>query len=144
MEPCTSPDAQPRVLLVDDEERFLQTLSKRLKRRNIDVASVNRGLDALQAIQDRCTDVVVLDVKMPGVGGLEMLAEIKKLQPDIEVILLTGHTSIDVATEGLRMGAFEYLMKPCDLDVLVDTIRSAHALRMGRLEKARQQQEEQE
>ena len=115
-----------RVLLVDDEVGFLETLVKRLKRRNVDVDAVYSGADALARFETEPADVVVLDVKMPGMDGLATLREIKKCRPLVEVIMLTGHADVDVAIEGMEQGAFDYLMKPCDIDELLYKIQDAH------------------
>ena len=95
-----------RVLLVDDEKDFLEVLIRRLKKRQVNVDGVSSGEEALQYLQGRPIDVAVLDVKMPGMDGLTLLREIKKLNPLIEVIMLTGHASLEVALEGMRSGAF--------------------------------------
>ena len=114
-----------RVLLVDDEIGFLEALVKRLVRRNVDATAVHSGADALVQIEDRPLDVVILDVKMPGMDGLETLREIKKRRPLVEVIMLTGHADVEVAIEGMEQGAFDYLMKPCDIDELMYKIQDA-------------------
>jgi DNA-binding NtrC family response regulator len=113
------------VLLVDDEVEFLETLVKRLKKRNLSVTGVNSGEQALEALAQDPVDVVVLDVKMPGMGGLETLREIKKRCPLVEVIMLTGHASMEVAIEGMEGGAFDYLMKPMDIDELLYKLQDA-------------------
>jgi DNA-binding NtrC family response regulator len=115
-----------RVLLVDDEVGFLETLVKRLKRRSVDAAAVHSGEDALARFETAPPDVVVLDVKMPGMDGLETLREIKKRHPLVEVIMLTGHADVEVAIEGMEHGAFDYLMKPCDIDELLYKIQDAY------------------
>ena len=113
------------MLLVDDEVGFLEALVKRLVKRNVDAAAVHSGADALVQIEDRPLDVVVLDVKMPDMDGLETLREIKKRRPLVEVIMLTGHADVEVAIEGMEQGAFDYLMKPCDIDELMYKIQDA-------------------
>jgi two-component system, OmpR family, response regulator len=114
------------VLLVDDEVEFLETLVKRLKKRNLSVKGVNSGEKAIEALAQVPVDVVVLDVKMPGMDGLETLREIKKLSPLVEVIMLTGHASMEVAIEGMEQGAFDYLMKPMDIDELLYKLQDAY------------------
>ena len=114
-----------RVLLVDDEAGFVEALVKRLVRRNVDATAVHSGRDALARLSDRPLDVVVLDVKMPGMDGLATLREIKKRRPLVEVIMLTGHADVEVAIEGMEQGAFDYLMKPCDIDELMYKIQDA-------------------
>ena len=114
------------VLLVDDEVGFLETLLKRLKRRDVDAEAVHSGNDALAQFESRPPDVVVLDVKMPGMDGLATLREIKKRHPLVEVIMLTGHADVEMAIEGMEQGAFDYLMKPCDIDELLYKIQDAY------------------
>ena len=101
-----------KVLFVDDEIDFLETLMKRMKKRGVSVSGVGSGEEALKFLDDKPADVVVLDVKMPGLDGLEVLRRIKQEHPDVEVIFLTGQASVDSAMEGLKLGAFDYLMKP--------------------------------
>jgi DNA-binding NtrC family response regulator len=109
-----------RVLVVDDEEDFLDTLVKRLTKRDIDATGVRSGEAALEVIAQKRFDVVLLDIKMPGgIDGIETLREIKKLQPLVEVILLTGHGSIETSIEGMKLGAFDYLLKPVKLEDLM-------------------------
>jgi DNA-binding NtrC family response regulator len=128
----------PRILIVDDEERFRSTLGKRLAERGLEVgATVGTGLEALEEIRGKVYDVVVLDVKMPGMNGIQTLEEIKKVDPRIEVLLLTGHASVDAAVDGLRLGAYDYLMKPCEIEVLLDKINGAYEIKAGREERLR-------
>ena len=119
MTPC-------RVLLVDDEVDFVRTVAKRLKRNQLSVEGVHSGADALSHIADNPTDVVVLDMKMPGMNGIEALREIKARQPLVEVIMLTGHASVEAAIDGMELGAFDYLMKPVEFDELLYKIQDAH------------------
>ena len=115
-----------RVMLVDDEADFLNTLTKRLKRRKLVVTDAKSGEDALSILGQNPVDIVVLDVRMPGIDGVETLKEIKKQFPLIEVIMLTGHASVEVAVQGMELGAFDYLMKPMDIDELVYKIEDAY------------------
>jgi DNA-binding NtrC family response regulator len=111
------------VMLVDDEVSFVETMTKRLVKRDMTVLSANSGAEALAKLaEDDHVHVVVLDIKMPGMDGLETLKEIKKAHPLIEVILLTGHASVESSIEGMKLGAFDYLMKPCDVEVLRDIV----------------------
>jgi DNA-binding NtrC family response regulator len=119
MNPC-------RVLLVDDEVDFVKTLAKRLKRNELSVQAVHNGEDALRHLADNPTDVVVLDMKMPGMDGIEALREIKARQPIVEVIMLTGHASVEAAIGGMELGAFDYLMKPVEFEELLYKIQDAH------------------
>ncbi len=114
------------VLIVDDEVEFLETLVKRLKKRKLAVSGVCCGEDALERLKETSADIVVLDVKMPGMSGLDALREIKKNYPLIEVIMLTGHANMEVAIEGMDVGAFDYLMKPIDIDELLYKIQDAY------------------
>lgn len=114
------------VLLVDDEVEFLETLLKRLKKRKLNVSGVHSGEAALEFLKGSCVDVVVLDVKMPGMDGLEALRAIKKEAPLVEVIMLTGHANMEVAIEGMELGAFDYLMKPMDIDELLYKLQDAY------------------
>lgn len=115
-----------RVLLVDDETEFLETLVKRLKKRKLDVTSAESGKEALRVLQETEIDVVVLDVRMPDMDGLETLREIKKIRPSVEVIMLTGHANVEVAIQGMELGAFDYLMKPMDIDELLYKLQDAY------------------
>jgi DNA-binding NtrC family response regulator len=114
------------VLLVDDEEDFLKTIIKRLSKRGINAEGATRGEEALAMLAEEPRDVVVLDVKMPGMGGLEVLKHIKTKWPTTEVIMLTGHASVDAAMEGMDCGAFDYLMKPADLEDLLYKLEDAY------------------
>ncbi len=126
-----------KVLLVDDEVEFLETLVKRLKRRNLEASGVNSGEAALERLGQEVADVVVLDVKMPGMDGLTVLREIKKRFPLIEVIMLTGHASMEVAIEGMEQGAFDYLMKPMDIDELLYKLQDAYKKKTLHAERTR-------
>ena len=114
-----------RLLVVDDEEEFVSTLVERLELRAIDAEGVTRGADALEMLQKREFDVILLDVKMPGIGGLEVIKRIKRDHPKTQVILLTGHSSAEAVQEGMAAGAFEYLMKPVDLEDLIHLCKKA-------------------
>ena len=114
------------VLFVDDEVEFLETLLKRMKKRDLEVSGVKSGEQALEFLDQNRVDVVVLDVKMPGMDGIQALKEIKKLHPLIEVVMLTGHASVEVAIQGMELGAFDYLMKPIDIDDLLYKIQDAY------------------
>lgn len=114
------------VLLIDDEIDFLETLIKRLEKRKVNVAGVEKGEEGLKWLEQHPVDVVVLDVKMPGMGGIATLKEIKRLYPLIEVVMLTGHANVEVAIQGMELGAFDYLMKPMDIDDLLYKLQDAH------------------
>ena len=114
------------VLFVDDEIEFLETLLKRMKKRDLQASGVKSGEQALEFLDQNRVDVVVLDVKMPGMDGIQALKEIKKLHPLIEVVMLTGHASVEVAIQGMELGAFDYLMKPVDIDDLLYKVQDAY------------------
>ncbi len=115
-----------KILLVDDESPFVEALSKRLTMRELQVSIALSGPEALEKLeQNPSIDVVVLDVKMPGMDGIETLKAIKARYPLIEVIMLTGHATVESAIDGMKDGALDYLMKPCDLDVLMAKVREA-------------------
>jgi two-component system OmpR family response regulator len=122
-----------RVLVVDDEEEFVETIVKRLKDRGLAAAGVTQALDLMQA-QD--FDVVILDVKMPGMDGIETLREMKKRKPLTEVIMLTGHGSVESGIQGLQLGAYNYVMKPVPLDELLAQMTQAYERKL--IEEERQ------
>ena len=116
-----------RVLLVDDEEQFVINMAKILKVRGFDVSTAFDGYEAVDAIEHEGRfDVVLLDVKMPGLDGIAVLREIKKREPDTEVIMLTGHATLTSGTQAMREGAYDYLMKPCDIEDLTEKLREAY------------------
>ena len=124
------------VLLIDDEEGFVQTMSKRLGKREIDVHMAYSGQEALDVLSGtNQIDVAVLDVKMPGMDGIETLKAIKQEYPLVEVIMLTGHATVESAIDGMKMGAFDYLMKPCDIDQLMTKIGEAKTKKRKHEEK---------
>ena len=117
---------KPLILLVDDEVPFVETMTKRLKKRDLVVNSAYSGQEALDILdKHRNTDVVILDVKMPGMDGIETLEKIKKSYPLTEVVMLTGHATVESAIEGMKKGAYDYLMKPCDIDQLMQKVEEA-------------------
>jgi DNA-binding NtrC family response regulator len=120
-----------RVLLVDDEESFVEYLGKRLSARGMQVSISLSGEAALERVKTQELDVVILDVRMPGMSGVETLRELRKLRPELQVIMLTGHASIESGVEGMKLGAFDYLVKPCDIEVLTKAINEAHAQRVS-------------
>ena len=119
-----------KVLIVDDEADFLDTLIKRLRRRRIDVQAAGSGAQALATLESGAMDVVVLDVRMPQMDGIRLLERIKQRHADIEVIMLTGHASLEAAVEGMGLGAFDYLMKPVDIDELIYKLQDAYRKRL--------------
>ncbi|MFA5111818.1 MAG: response regulator [Desulfobaccales bacterium] len=115
-----------KILVVDDEQDFLETIIKRLKTRGIEAAGVESGNKALEFLEGHDVDVMILDVKMPGMDGIETLREIKKKKPLVEVIMLTGHASVESGIQGMQLGAFDYVMKPVALDELLEKVRQAY------------------
>jgi len=125
-----------RILIVDDEDDFREAIIKRLRARKVDVEGAESGPKALDMVAGQDFDVVVLDVKMPGMDGIETLREIKLKKPLVEVIMLTGHASVESGIQGMQLGAFDYVMKPVALDDLMDKLRQAYERRAIQLEAA--------
>ncbi len=117
------------LLLVDDERGYVEVLSKRMRKRNIRVATALSGAEAIRTLRGRNFDVMVLDLKMEDMDGLEVLKIVKKMAPEIAVIMLTGHGSEQAAREGIQHGAFDYLTKPCDLEELLSKVQQACRVR---------------
>ena len=128
---------QPRILIVDDEEDFANTLAERMNIRGYDVLVSFNGDDALEKIKHYLLDVVILDVAMPGRDGIEVLREIKTLKPLVEVIMLTGHATVETAIEGMKSGAIDYLMKPCETEDLIKKIDTAFQRKSSHEERIR-------
>lgn len=114
-----------KVLLVDDEEDFVNTLAERLQMRGIEAEALTDGQEALGVIEKDPPRVVVLDVMMPGMGGIEVLKHIKRIAPDVQVILLTGRGSTKEGIEGMNLGAFDFMMKPVKIEELIEKMKSA-------------------
>jgi nitrogen-specific signal transduction histidine kinase/FixJ family two-component response regulator len=130
-----APRSPTVVLLVDNEEGFVETVAKRLERRNLVVLTARSGQEAIARLEAHgAVDVVVLDVKLPDMDGTEVLRESKRRAPLVEVILLSGHSTVETAIDGMRLGAFDYLVKPCELGLLLSQIDKARA------KKARQEE----
>lgn len=126
-----------KLLLVDDEQRFIETTQNLLKRKGFEVITAGNGIQALETLERNNIDVMVLDVKMPGMDGVATLKEVKRHFPTVEVIMLTGHGTIDSAVDGLKSGAFDYLTKPCDIDELLEKTQKAFQRKMAQEEKIR-------
>jgi DNA-binding NtrC family response regulator len=120
-----------KVLLVDDEVEFASALSERLRLRNYDAKAVYHAEDAMPTVMNDRPDVVLLDLKMPGIDGIEVLKAIKKFDPAIEVIILSGQGDREIADEGIRAGAFDYVMKPVDIGEIITKIEQAKKNRWG-------------
>ncbi len=131
--------SKPFVMLVDDEVPFVETMTKRLEKRELEVLTAFSGQEALDKLKEhRNLDVVILDVKMPAMDGIETLGEIKKLNPLTEVIMLTGHATVETAIEGMKLGAYDYLMKPCDIEQLMEKVTEATKKKRDHEQKIRE------
>ena len=126
-----------KMMLVDDEERFLQTTSKILAKKGYHAVTATSGKKALEILNSQLIHVVILDVKMPGMDGNATLKEIKKLYPMVEVIMLTGHATVESAIDGLKSGAIDYLMKPADIEEIIEKAEAAFAKIQSLEEKIR-------
>jgi DNA-binding NtrC family response regulator len=120
-----------RLMFVDDEEELVSALVERLELRGIDATGVTSGDEALEHLRDEPFDVVIMDVKMPGIGGLDVLRTISRRHPEVKVILLTGHGSAEDSEIGRRLGAVAYLQKPVDLEDLLATVEQATGSKEG-------------
>ena len=125
------------VLLVDDQKEFTDVLAERLATRNLEVFKASSGDEALARIRAQAIDVVILDVLMPGKDGITTLREIKQLRPLTEVIMLTGHTTVATAVEGMKLGAYDYLMKPAETKDLAQKIFKAYKRKLEQEERIR-------
>jgi len=126
-------------MLVDDEAPFVETMTKRLGKRDLNVISAFSGQEALDTLdQHRNVDVVILDVKMPGMDGIETLKKLKADYPLTEIVMLTAHATVESAIEGMRFGAFDYLMKPCDMEQLMAKVNEAARKKRDHEEKIRE------
>ena len=124
------------VLLVDDEIEFVETFSERLVMRDLEISKAFSGEEALQVLEtNHNIEIVILDVKMPGMDGIETLVQIKSKFPLVEVIMLSGHTDVESAIDGMKRGAFDYLMKPCDMDQIIAKVTEAATKKQQHEEK---------
>jgi DNA-binding NtrC family response regulator len=119
-------ESKINLLIVDDEEQFLESITKSLQVRDFNVVAVNRGDKAIEAANQHPIDVALVDLRMPGISGEETLKALKKQHRWMEVIILTGHGTIDSAVDAIKEGAYEYLQKPCSLDELLETLKNAY------------------
>jgi len=124
-----------KVLLVDDEVEFLNTLSERMRNRGMEVATSSSGVEALEKVEKEPYDVIILDLMMPGIDGLEALKILKAKRPELQVILLTGHATVENGIEAMKLGAMDFLEKPADLNQLTEKIKKAQAKKMLIVEK---------
>jgi len=124
-----------KVLLVDDEVEFLDTLSERMRTRGMEVDTSSSGVEALKKVEQEAYDVIILDLMMPGVGGLEALKILKEKRPELQVILLTGHATVEKGIEAMKLGAMDFLEKPADLSLLTEKIKKAQAKKILLVEK---------
>jgi DNA-binding NtrC family response regulator len=127
------------VLLVDDEVPFVEAMIRRLTKRDLKMLAAHSGPEALDKLEaDPAIEAVILDIKMPGMDGMQVLAEIRRRFPLVQVIMLTGHATVESGIEGMKQGAFDYLMKPCDIDLLQSKVAEAAALKRSQEEKIMQ------
>ena len=126
------------VLLVDDEKNFVEFLAERLQLRDFNVITAFSGDEAINLVKENDFDVIVLDVQMPGKNGVETLKEIKKIEQLSQVIMLTGHATVKTAIQGMKNGAFDYLMKPTDTEDLIEMMNKAYELVAEQKDKIRQ------
>lgn len=124
-----------KVLLVDDEQDFLDAMATRMKDRGMDVSATTSAADALKLVESGAYDAVVLDLMMPEMDGLEVLRAIKEKRPEVQIILLTGHATVQKGVEAMRFGAMDFIEKPADLKVLTEKIKQASAQKMILVEK---------
>jgi DNA-binding response OmpR family regulator len=127
-----------KVLLADDEEQFAATLAERLETRGFDVRVCFSGDGAISKLDEKEADVVVLDVMMPGMDGIEALRQIRQAHPLTEVIMLTGHATVETGIEGMKLGAYDYLIKPTEIDDLSQKIKKAYKRKAEHEERIRQ------
>jgi DNA-binding NtrC family response regulator len=126
---------RPRILLVDDEVAFANNLLKLLSKRGYDAVVVYNGADAVNMVGEKEFDVIILDMKMPGMDGIATLKEIKKKVPLVEVVILTGHGSVESGIEGMQLGAFDFLMKPVSIDDLQEKVSEAYRRKLIQRER---------
>lgn len=126
------------VLLVDDEVDFVEALAERLEARGIAVAIAHSGAEALEKVRQTSVDVVVLDVVMPGLSGIDTLRQLKQQEPLVEVLMLTGHATVETAIQGMKHGAFDYLLKPTEADALIAKLEQARARKAEQEDRIRQ------
>jgi len=124
-----------KVLLVDDEKDFLETMAERMRVRDMDVTTTTSPTEALKKAEEETFDAIILDLMMPEMDGLETLKKLKKKNPDLQIILLTGHATVQKGIEAMKLGAADLLEKPADLKVLTEKIKDAHAKKIILVQK---------
>ena len=124
-----------RVLLIDDEKEFLEVMSERMQTRDIDVTTATSARDALALVEKESYDAIILDLQMPEMDGLQALERLKEINPDLQVILLTGHATVEKGVQAMKLGATDVLEKPADIQTLTEKIRKAHARKIILVEK---------
>jgi DNA-binding NtrC family response regulator len=124
-----------RILLVDDEKDFIETLSERMEVRGMAVVTADNGYDAIEKTKKESFDAVILDLQMPGLNGIETLRRLLEIDPNLQVIMLTGHATVQKGVEAVKLGAADFLEKPAELSVLIDRIKEAKVKRMVLVEK---------
>lgn len=124
-----------KILLVDDEQDFLETLSQRITMRGIDVSATTSAKEAIAKVAAESYDAIILDLQMPEMDGLEVLRTIKKLKPDMQIIVLTGHATVKKAIEAMKLGALDLIEKPADLETIMEKIKKAHVKKLILVEK---------
>ena len=135
-----SEEFKSKVLLVDDEEQFLDTLTQRLEIRGLKVEAVTGGEEALDMVEDKKIDAVILDLAMPGIDGIETLRLLKAKQPDLQIIMLTGKATVKSGIEAMKLGAADFLEKPVDLNLLLEKIGEAKNKRLLLIQKNREEE----
>ena len=124
-----------KVLLVDDEEDFLEVMAERMQARGIEVSTSSSAEEALRMIENEPFDAIILDFMMPGMDGIETLKVIKAKKPELQIILLTGHATVQKGVEAMKLGALDFIEKPADLEILTEKIKKAKAEKMLIVEK---------
>ena len=124
-----------RVLLIDDEKEFLEVMSERMQNRDIDVTTASSAREALALVEKESYDAIILDLQMPEMDGLQALERLKAINPELQVILLTGHATVEKGVQAMKLGATDVLEKPADIQTLTEKIRKAHARKIILVEK---------
>ncbi|MFW5490509.1 MAG: response regulator [Desulfovibrio sp.] len=124
-----------RVLLIDDEKEFLENLSQRMELRGMEVSTATSGDEAVNAVDNGAYDAIVLDLQMPGMDGLEVLRQIKKTHPEMQVILLSGQATLEKGIEAMKLGAMDFMEKPADIDALAERVKKAKYRKLVLVEK---------